>query len=196
MYGDPNPPSADERRTTFFAAITGHEHAEVSGKSTNVGEMLRTAYSRPDGTVDTRAASKALKVSQRTVQRWVKGTQAPKGENLSKLQKGSRKAATTKAGRAQAVQKQKKSAFAQKGAKLTIRGNQGVPGTNVLGQTYKRFRNASLQLTPQEYQDLLDAYAEGGDSGIHAYLESEFSAKYGAGAWEMTYISEINFSEI
>lgn len=196
MFEEPTAPKPTERRSLFFGALTGRADADVSGKSSNVTGMLRTLYSRPDGKISTKDAAKGLGVSQRTIQRWVKGEQAPKAGNLGKLNTAARRAATTKAGRKKAVQAQRHSRLAQRGARLTIRGNQGVPGSNRHGDSYTRFRSASLQLTPVEYQNLLDAYAEHGDAGLQSYLETEYTDKYGAGTWNVNFISELELRDL
>lgn len=196
MFEEPTAPKPAERRSLFFGALTGRTDAEVTGKSGNVAGMLRTLYSRPDGKISSKNAAKDLGVSQRTIQRWVKGEQAPKAGNLDKLNTAARRAATTKAGRRKAVQSQKHSRLAQRGARLTIRGNQGVPGSNRHGDSYTRFRSASLQLTPVEFQDLLDAYAEHGDTGLQQYLQDEYTNKYGAGTWNVNFISELELHDL
>lgn len=196
MYEDPKPPTPTERRMAFFSAMTGYRNADVTGKSENTPAMLRTLYSRPDGKVDTRQAAKALNVSQRTVQRWIKGEQKPKTDNLTRINRAARQAATTKAGRKKAIRSQLNGRLAQRGAKITIRGHQGVSGNNAHGDSYARFRAATLKLTPEEVQDLLHAYADHGDTGLHDYLQQQYSENYGAGQWNMDHINTINLNDI
>ncbi|WP_426990755.1 helix-turn-helix domain-containing protein [Pseudarthrobacter sp. Y6] len=195
MYEDPKPPTPTERRSTFFAALTGRKGAEVSGKSTNIVGMLQTLFPK-EGKIDTRRAAERLGVSQRTVQRWAKGEQKPKADNLATLNKRARQAATTKAGRAAAVKSQAQGKLARQGAKITIRGHQGVPGNNAHGDTYTRFRSATMKMTPEQMQDLYIAYAEHGDTGLHDFLEQQYSENYGAGQWNMDFISNIDLNEI
>lgn len=196
MFEEPKAPSPTERRGSFFSALTGRKDAEVSGKSDNTMGMLRTLFSKSDGKINTRQAAKDLGVSQRTIQRWVKGTQHPKTDNLARLNTKSRQAATTKAGRRKAVAQAHNGKFSQKGAKITIRGHQGVPGSNANGDKYARYRAATLKMTPDEMQDLMHAYAETGDAGVHDFLQQHYSNNYGAGEWNMDFINKIDISDI
>lgn len=195
MYEEPKPPTPSERRSTFFAALTGRKSAEVSGKSDNIVGMLQTLFPK-EGKIDTRRAADRLGVSQRTVQRWAKGEQKPKADNLATLNKRARQAATTKAGRKEAIKAQLHGKLARQGAKITIRGHQGVPGANIHGDKYSRFRSATLKMTPEQMQDLYTAYAESGDTGLHDFLEQQYTSNYGAGQWNMDFINQIDLTEI
>lgn len=200
MWDDVEAPDPSDRRSLFFKAMTGREAAAVSGsKSESILDMLKTVAHRPNGTVDTKRAAQELGVSQRTIQRWVKGTQKPNLQHGKTLQKKSRQVASTKAGRKKAIQESLKGSrkrMAQRGAKITVKGMQGVSGANSMGDDYKRLRSATLNLTPDQMQDLMHAYAETGDRGIGEYLEKLYSDNYGAGQWNMKWINEINLKEI
>lgn len=173
-------PSDDplKRRNTLFQALTGRDGAETSGKSpADVRGMLSTLYSttrQGEPAIDTRAAAKGLGVSQRTVQRWLKAESKPATASLQKLTKKSRQAATTKRGRAAMVKRTANPDFRKHGVKVEIRGWQG-PTDN---PDYKRNRRAQQNLTPEQYEQLLDAYAQGGDEGAMAYVQSVFQDRY------------------
>jgi hypothetical protein len=166
------------RRNTLFQALTGREGAQTSGKAPgDVKGMLSTLYGtsrRGESAIDTRAAAKGLGVSQRTVQRWLKADTKPAGVNLQKLTKKSRQAATTKRGRAATVRRTANPDFKKNGVKVEIRGWQGP--TN--DPDYKRNRRAMQNLTPEQYEGLLDAYAQGGDEAAMVYVQAVFQDKY------------------
>lgn len=166
------------RRNTLFQAFTGRSGAQTSGKAPgDVRGMLNTLYGtsrQGHAAVDTRAAAKGLGVSQRTVQRWLKNDSKPAGENLAKLAKKSRQAATTKRGRAQAVRRTSNALYRKNGVKVEVRGWQGP--TN--DPEYKRNRRATQNISPEQYEQLMNAYAEAGDEGAMAYLEGVFHEKY------------------
>ncbi len=167
-----------KRRNTLFQAITGRRGAQTSGSATaDVRGMLSTLYStsrRGESVIDTRAAAKGLGVSQRTVQRWLKADAKPAGVNLQKLTKKSRQAATTKRGRAATIRRTANPDFRKNCAKVEIRGWMG-PSDD---PQYKRNRRAMQNLTPEQYEGLLDAYAQGGDEAAMAYVQSVFHDSY------------------
>ncbi len=187
---------ATTRRTAIFRALTGNTHADVgSGKDT--AGMLRTVYGttrRGEFTVDTREAAKRLGVSQRTVQRWLKGTHAPSTDHLKQLQTRSRQAVTTKRGRARAIRRATTGINAQareKGANIRVAGNQGPAGGD-LG--YARDRITARNLSPQEYEALLNAYAEGGDTAALEHMQSVWSQKYVDG-WAFNSVQDMRLGE-
>lgn len=193
------------RRTALFRALTGNTHADVgSGKDT--AGMLRTVYGttrRGEFTVDTREAAQRLGVSQRTVQRWLKSTHAPRPDHLKDLQTRSRQAVTTKRGRARAIRRATTGINArarQKGASIRIAGYQGPYGGSKAGQGQKdttdtaRQRVTTRNLNPEEYEELLNAYQEGGDTAAAQYLESVWSTKYIDG-WTFHTIDDLRLAE-
>lgn len=188
-----------KRRTELFRALTGNTHADV-GSGKNVAGMLRTVYGttrRGKLTVDTREAAKRLGVTQRTVQRWLKNTHAPKADHLKDLQTRSRQAVTTKRGRARAIRRATTGINAEarkKGANIMIAGNQG-PAARV-DPDYGRDRVTSRNLTAVEYEELLNSYAEGGDTAALAYLEGVWDAKYLVGGdWNFNTIDSVRLTE-
>ncbi|PPG77512.1 XRE family transcriptional regulator [Rathayibacter rathayi] len=183
------------RRNTLFQALTGREGAQTSGKAPgDVKGMLSTLYGtsrRGESTIDTRAAAKGLGVSQRTVQRWLKADTKPAGVNLQKLTKKSRQAATTKRGRAATVRRTANPDFKKNGVKVEIRGWQGP--TN--DPDYKRNRRAMQNLTPEQYEGLLDAYAQGGDEAAMVYVQAVFADKY-VDDWQFNTVERFDLHSI
>ena len=188
------------QRRALFSAITGRSSAGTTGASEDVKGMLSNVYgvtrtvkgkdgiTRTVSGVDTREAAKRLGVTQRTVQRWLSGQNKPSGDHLKKIRTRSRQAATTKRGRARAVKRAMQGSPAPKAMKVTISGHQGPNGG---GEGYGRLRNASMDLSPEQYQQFLEAYTEGGDAAATRYLESAFSKDYVDG-WKFNTIDAAN----
>lgn len=183
------------RRTALFRALTGNTNANVGGG--DVAGMLRTVYGttrRGEFRVDTREAAQRLGVSQRTVQRWLKSTHAPAPDHFKALQTKSRQAVTTKRGRARAIRRATTGINAearQKGASVRIAGNQGPAGGDA---SYARDRVTARNLSPEEYEDLLNAYAEGGDAAALEYMQSVWNEKYVDG-WAFNSVHDMRLGE-
>lgn len=162
------------QRREMFQALTGTQGAAV-GDPNDVAGMLRTVYGtvrRGQPAVDTREAARRLGVSQRTVQRWLRKENTPSENHLKGLRQRSRQAATTKRGRARALRRAvTSSSFQQQGVRVEVSGMQGPVD-------YTRERRSQQKLTPEEYGELLQAYAEGGDAGALAFLQGVYSEKY------------------
>lgn len=167
-------PEQLQQRDLLFSAFTGQRTRPSA--DTDVRSMLQTVYGtvrRGVDVVDTKEAARRLGVSQRTVQRWLKGEHKPSSEPLKKLRTKSRQAVTTKAGRARSL---KRAMANQKvlrgGVKVRVQGKQGPMG-------YERDnRSAQQKLSPEEHQMVMQAYAEGGDAGAMSVLQDLFSQKY------------------
>lgn len=170
----PTPEDAAQRQA-LFEALTGNAGANVTGTSNDVAGMLRTVYGTTrhgQATVDTREAARRLGVSQRTVQRWIKNENQPSPDHLKALRTRSRQASTTKRGRARALKRALASApRPQAGVRVEVAGFQGP-------KDYGRDRLSRQKLNPEEYQELLDAYAAGGDQGALTYLQGIYDEKY------------------
>ncbi|MCS5524752.1 helix-turn-helix domain-containing protein [Curtobacterium flaccumfaciens pv. oortii] len=185
--------SKDElnQRRSLFEAFTGNRGAAVGGESTSVRSMLGTLYGTTrngQAAIDTREAARRLGVSQRTVQRWIKNDHAPSASHLKDLQKRSRQAATTKRGRARALRRARRQQGPQKqGVKVSVNGTQGP-------KDYPREgRNSSQKLTPEEYENLLNAYAEGGDTAAMEYLTAVYSEQY-VDNWQFNKVADFRIS--
>lgn len=110
------------QRNTLFQAISwlgseGEAPATGGAPASDTAAHLRTLYSTTRTTttarggketvtrVNTAEAAKALKVSQRTVQRWLKGEHSPKPDTMTTLKTKARQAVTTKRGRERTVRR-------------------------------------------------------------------------------------------
>lgn len=179
-------------RTVMFEALTGRRGADVSGRAAgDVAGMLMAAFGpghRDATRPDTASAAKALKVKQRTVQRWLKGTH-PNPENLAHLVRRARQAATTKRGRAEAVKQVLTEARRTMGLRITMSGLQGLPD-------YLRKRTVSWDLDPSFAQDFTDAYINGGESAARSYLERNAPEIYGVPDWELSDMSNIEIDNV
>lgn len=171
---DQNP---TEVRGRFFQAFTGRK-GDVSGTSGDVSSMLTSLYGTDDKRskygIDFKAAAKGMKVSATTLRRWARNDQHPSTANLKKLQAKSRRAATTKRGRAQ-ILKQTTSRLdrsVSQGVRVAVSGIQGPPAqsANLSSDAYLRDRITTIDLNWENYDQLLKAYEEGGENGAQDYI--------------------------
>ncbi len=167
-------------RNTLFQGLTGRRDADVGGREASVTGMLQAAFGkgRRGAAVDTRAAARALGVSQRTIERWVKGDNQPRSDHRKTLSRRARSAATTKRGRRAAIQEPLIRAQAGRGARLTLKG---IQGPYRAGSDTARDRTIGLNLTPAQLQDLLNIYADAGDKAAMKWLEQLTDQDYLAG---------------
>lgn len=173
-------------RSIIFGAL-GPQGADVSGRADgDVRGMLLAvggASTKTRSGIDLTKAAAALQVSRRTVERWVRaadtGTgQRPSPAHAKTLAAKSRQAATTQAGRRQTIAQ---SPMAQKSLasgylKVQVQGFQGPAPTPLPGEkldtSYMRNRTSTVEFTdPEQIQGMWDAYAKGGDKGLHAWME-------------------------
>lgn len=186
------------RRKSLFTALTGRD-GDVSGKADpqNTEAMLRAAYGTTQrGAIDTKTAAADLGVSQRTVQRWVAAdTQKrsrPRADRLKALAAKARKAATTQAGRRQAMKDTRSSnrgqRMSRRGANVSITGMQGAGSKK---GTYLRNRTISFQLSGAEVDALWLAYEQGGDQGASDWLTDQAGDKYLDG-WQFETIGDLD----
>jgi hypothetical protein len=198
IYEDVSNVDHASRRNLLFSAFTGRHEVETSGKSTDIHAMLATTYGierRGKTSIDTRKASKDLGVSQRTIQRWLKEENKPKLDNLKKIQTKSRQAASTKRGRQTALKASPKNVhFKKYGAHLTVKGVQGPPPGSG-GKAYTRDRLSQLELDPDTFSALMDAFEQGGEKSAVAYLEGIYNDKYVAD-WSFGTIRELTFNDL
>lgn len=160
-----------QSRGQFSAAFSQIDGAiDVSGDDNldKLADKLRAFAGTSDRSpwgVDTKSAAKKLKVSQRTIQRWLKGENTPKAKHWKEIRDRSRQVATTKRGRAAAVQGAR--AHMSRGGFLAIRADSGPLRMADGGPTddYKRVRNLEQGVTAEEANMMLDAYIEHGESG-------------------------------
>ena len=177
-------------RQRLFAALTG-SNGDVSGQGQNLRGMLEAIGGKSSKTrsgIDLSTAAARLKVSRRTVERWVKADetglgQRPKPQSMKALQRMSRQAASTKAGRARAAREVAKR-MSSAGSRLTITGDQGPPDGRV---RYKRVRTTILEIGPDDATSMLDAWVQGGEKGFLGWAEQY---------WDENYVDEWEFDSI
>ena len=173
-----------KQRNTLFQAISwlGSESEPSTpgtggAQTSDVAKHLRTLYATtrtvttPGGVkkavtkISTADAAKALGVSQRTVQRWLKGVHNPKQVVMDTLKKKARQAVTTKRGRQQMVRRARANQqIPVGGVKVAVTGTQGP-------RDYSRDRTIQQKLTPEEYENFRSAWAMGGARAPRASLE-------------------------
>lgn len=157
---------------TIHQALTGRN---MPSSTEDIRGMLQNVYGTvKDGEihVDTRKVAQYMKVSQRTVQRWMKGTNVPSADHKKSLTKKSRQTITTKRGRARSLkQATKQASQAKKPVTVNVAGLQGPRG-------YERDRNSKKEISPEEYEQLLASYADGGDPAALEYLTGIYSDRY------------------
>ena len=196
---------AAKQRNAVFEAFTRQEATPTGAGegAPGVVRMLRSLYSttrsvKAEGgaermitSISTKEAARRLGVSQRTVQRWIKGQHNPSATVMKKLTTKARQAVTTKRGRTQAVRRaianQKPTA---NGVRVRVSGMQG-PGS----KEYSRLRDIGQKLTPEEFEGLQHAYMEGGDSGALDFLENVLSDKY-VESWNNDYLTGLQFDGV
>lgn len=171
-------------RSKLFTALTGLAGAEVSGTGEDIRAQLLAVFGESKRTksgVDIDAAAKGLKVTKRSVQRWLHNQDLGRPLGLSKdhrakIQTRSRQASSTKRGRRRAVDAARRGSRSRYGAKITISGWQGPLGRGE--DEYERVRTTRARLTPDQYEDLMNAYIDGGDQGGMGYLSSMWPTLY------------------
>jgi hypothetical protein len=171
-------------RSRLFASLTGNQ-GDVSGEvGGDVRGQLLAAYGTgARGGLNTRAAAKDLGVSQRSVQRWVRGENRPSGTHQQALAKRSRQAATTRAGRRRSLSHARQRRETRYGGRVSVSGDQGP-----IGEEYHRPRTVSQALDPDAILDMYAAYEAGGDKGLVSWIEGYFSEHY-VDEWDIGSIS-------
>lgn len=181
-------------RESMFSFLTGRDgHGATTGGG--VASKLMAAFGpskRDSSRPDTAAAAKGLGVSQRQVQRWLKGENAPRADRVKSLDKRARQAMTTKTGRARSL----KSAMASGHASmppsknsLTIAGYQGISSDKTAGY---RMRECSVQMTAADLKDLQDTWVAHGDKGAAAWMTSHMDTHYASG-WHIREIEDLSW---
>lgn len=189
------PTIGGDPRGQFFQAMTGRDGADVSGsRGSDITAMLLGAFGasrRHPDRPDTAAAAKALKVTQRTVQRWLATSdhqhQRPRAATLSTLVTRARQAATTKAGRARTAQQSTRGAIGHvtKGMRVVVSGRQGV------SPDYFRQRSANFDIDPDLAPGFVQAWVDGGDAGASRWLVDHCESTYQVGSWAFGTIDQV-----
>ncbi|WP_270367018.1 helix-turn-helix domain-containing protein [Microbacterium algeriense] len=202
-----------KQRNTLFQAISwlGSESDPSTpgtggAEASDVAKHLRTLYSTtrtittPGGvkktvtSISKADAAKALGVSVRTVQRWLKGDHNPKKTTMDAIRKKARQAITTKRGRQQMVRRARANqSIPGSWVKVAVSGRQGP--LDASDPHYARDRTIQQKITPEEYENFRNAWAMGGDVAAREYLESVLSARY-LPDWKIGHISSMNVNGV
>ena len=183
---------ASSTRETMFGFMTGRS-VEGSLRDGDRDAQLIAAYgaSKRDPTrPDTAAAAKGLGVSQRSVQRWLKGG-GMSPVHSERLRTVSRQAMTTKRGRARAARMAGPLKLPAGRNALTVTGDQGV----ISGDTGNyRPRDSTVQFTNADLQAMQQLWVEHGEDGAAAFLHQHFGQHY-VGDWHFRSIEGISWGE-
>lgn len=173
-------------RNSIFTALTGRG-GDVTGGS--ITDKLAAAFGpgKRGAAVNAQAAAKALGVTPRTIQRWVKGEiRTPKADHVKAITKAARQAASTKAGRRAALAAAEGDRASKRGATMRIKGEQGP-------MDYERKdRWVTLDLSPEQVRAMRTAYEAGGDKGLLGWTTTELDQNYVAD-WNIVSLSELKF---
>lgn len=160
----------------LYRALTGGRSPKSEGKNT---QERAAALVKKHGS--TKEAAKAAGVSQRTMQKWVKGTQQAKntsrGRNADKLAAAERQARMTKAGEKRVANSTGKATGSGEGLRIkaiirvsqdererTIRPGEHLPA-GAMDSVIQRFIDEGPEAAAQELQDLLNVYYFAGGRG-------------------------------
>lgn len=187
-------------RGKVFAALTGR-HADVSGRTDGdiPGMLLAVGgpSSKTKSGIDLTKAAKALGVSRRTVERWVKTAktgvgQRPSPAHAHTLATKSRQAATTKRGRQAALAVSTVSrAITSRGARVSITGFQGP---RAAGRDYMRDRTTMTELDPADAEAMLHAWENGGEKGFMAWAADHWDKEY-LPDWKFASVDDITIEK-
>lgn len=183
---------ADRRslRGALFTALTGRTGDVAGDPAGDVVGMLMAVggpSARTRSGIDLTAAGRALGVSRRTVERWVRAAATGQGQRPSPgharaLARRARQAATTKAGRRAALAGSAARQAVAQGARLSITGVQGP-----ISRDYMRQRVTTLDLDPADADAMLTAWENGGDKGFLAWASSH---------WDQQYVDDWRFGDV
>jgi transcriptional regulator with XRE-family HTH domain len=161
-------------RGQMFLWLTGRTDVDVDGGGDLRGMLLAAGgpSNRTKSGIDLTAAASKLGVSRRTVERWHRSAatgqgQRPSPAHMKSLTKAARRAATTKAGRAQWVSAARADQRYTNGARLVVDAYQG-PGDSE-GE-HMRDRAVTHMLDRDQLEAMWSAYEQGGDKGMQAWL--------------------------
>lgn len=167
-------------------ALVGARQAKLPAVQDVRGSLL-TAFQRKDGSIDTRRAAVELGVSQRTVQRWAKGTSRPKIVH----QEGIRKAV-----RVSMVEGRRGARQQTQGAKVELTAVVQISGDT---RVRKIGHQAGIRLSGDDMAKIQEAYARGGDAAVNkalarAVAKSRYGRDAGMDSGSVRAISEVRFT--
>lgn len=183
------------RRNKIFSGLSGR--TPTPAKDVGIKEMLQNVYGTVRGgaeSVDTKEAARRLGVSQRTVQRWIRGENKPKADNLKKLSTKNRQSVTTKAGRARTLRRaaqHHKALTGSKPVRVRVHGYQGIADSD----HGMRQRNSQVKITAEEYSTLMQIAATDGEDAALGYLQALYSDGRYPDNWEFRSIDEFRVDE-
>ena len=178
-----------ELRERMFAFVTGRQ-ASGALEGDRRAQLIAAfgASARDPARPDVAAAAKGLKVSPRSVQRWVAGGgMSPR--HAATLRTRARQAMTTKRGRAAAARAAGPPRPPPGRNAIQVGGVQGV----ISGETGNyRARTTQVQITAEDMDLMRQLWVEHGDNGMEAFLHQHFDQHYQAG-WHFRSIEEISW---
>lgn len=175
-------------KETAFTFVTGRAGGSYEGDSRAQLIAAFGASARDASRPDVKAAAKALKVSPRSVQRWVSGG-GISSRHAKTLRTRARQAMTTKRGRERAARASGALQPPKGRNALKIGGMQGVT-TGDFGNY--RPRETKVQVDPADLEHLQQLWIEHGAGGAEAWLHLHYDQHYQAG-WHFQTISEISW---
>lgn len=167
-------------------ALLGARQAKLPAVQDVRGSLL-TAFQRRDGSIDTRRAADELGVSQRTVQRWVKGISRPRIGHQQGIRKAVR--ASMVMGRRGARQ-QSQGAWVELTAVVQVSDDVRIR---------KIGHQTGIRLSGDDMAKIQEAYARGGDAAVdkalaRAVAKSRYGREANLGPGSVRSIFEVRFS--
>ncbi|MFK0074604.1 hypothetical protein [Arthrobacter woluwensis] len=195
-------------RDAFFTFFSGRRGADTSGAAPQAdastearvdqlrGQLIAAFGTNRRGGVDTKAAAKALGVSQRSVNYWLAGKYKPSEQHQKTVQRRSRQAATTKRGRQRLAQDARNRLAKLPKGKTPQIFVVGVQGPNNAQADYLRHRvtNIFQNLTPTDVDDFIKAWEEHGEQGAKDWLTNAYGSRY-LEDWGFESIDKISFGD-
>lgn len=155
----------------WVGQFSGRRGAPVSG-SAQTRFVLRDSYGG-----STRAMAADYGVSQRTVERWIKGDRNP--ARSAKGRRVGRDVAKIRDRRA--VRHAKAAVRRGQVPRVRVKGYVGPDAGAVSDTETRRVRTIARDMSQAEALDLLDAYGRGDDAGVHDALEGALGGYFDRG---------------
>lgn len=175
-------------RETAFTFVTGRAGGSYEGDSRAQLIAAFGASDRDPTRPDVKAAAKALKVSTRSVQRWIAGG-GVSAQHAKTLRTKARQAMTTKRGRERAIRAIGALQPPKGKNAIKIGGYQGVT-TGEAGNY--RPRETKVQVSAFDLEQLQQLWVDHGEAGAEAWLHAHYDQHYQSG-WHFQSISDITW---
>ena len=180
--------SSSAWKSTAFSFVTGRAGGAFDGDSRAQLIAAFGASERDPARPDVKAAAKALKVSPRSVQRWIAGG-GISPRHAKTLRTKARQAMTTRRGRERAVRSMGALQAPRGKNAIRIGGIQGV----TTGDTGNyRPRETKVQVSAFDLERLQQLWVDHGEAGAEAWLHAHFDQHYQSG-WHFQSISDITW---